>query len=63
MSEGWSTFKSSGNPEDLAYVEVRVCYRFTTIIDLTAVRLPFGWDISIGEVWLQRDRSFTVADY
>jgi hypothetical protein len=62
VSEGWSTTKTDG-AESLAYVEVRVCYRFTTIIDLTDVRLPFGWDISIGEVWLQSDRSFTVADY
>ena len=63
VGEGWNTSKSSGNPADLAYVEVRVCYRFTTIIDMTDVNLPFGWSISIGEIWLQRDRSFTVADY
>lgn len=61
-SEGWTTNKDGG-ASALAYVEVRVCYRFTTLIDLSDVNLPFGWSISIGEVWLQRDRSFTVADY
>ncbi len=58
----WYSAKAGG-AEALAYVEVRVCYRFTTIIDMTDVRLPFGWSISVGEIWLQRDRSFTVADY
>lgn len=48
---------------NLPWVEVRVCYRFTTLLDLTDLRLPFGWGLSLGEVWLQRDRSFTVADY
>ena len=61
-SEVWYPVKSGG-AEALAYVEVRVCYRFTTIIDMTDVRLPFGWSMSVGEIWLQRDRSFTVADY
>jgi hypothetical protein len=60
--EGWSSTKLGGATA-LAYVEVRVCYRFTTLINLTGVNLPFGWSISIGEIWLQRDRSFTVADY
>jgi len=47
----------------LPWVEVRACYRFTTIIDLTNVQLPFGWGLSLGEIWLQKDRTFTVADY
>lgn len=62
VAEGWSTNKDGGATA-LAYVEVRVCYRFTTLIDLSDLDLPFGWSLSIGEVWLQRDRSFTVADY
>lgn len=61
-SEGWSSSKSGG-ANALAYVEVRVCYRFTTLINLSNLNLPFGFGISIGEMWLQRDRSFTVADY
>jgi hypothetical protein len=41
--------------EDSRYVEVRVCYRFTTLVSLPI--------LSIGDVWLQKDRTFTVADY
>jgi Flp pilus assembly protein TadG len=37
------------------YVEVRVCFRFSTL-----VRLPL---LPLGDFWLQRSRSFTVADY
>jgi len=47
----------------LPWVEVRVCYEFTTLFNLQALELPFGWGLSIGDIWLQRDRSFTVADY
>jgi hypothetical protein len=48
---------------NLPWVEVRVCYRFTTLLDLTDLNLPLGWNLSLGEVWLERTRSFTVADY
>ena len=44
-----------GGTEDSRYVEVRVCYRFSTLVDV-----PF---LSLGDVWLQRDRAFTVAGY
>lgn len=47
----------------MRYVEVRVCYRFTTIFNLTELQLPLGWGISVGEIHLQRDRTFTVADW
>jgi len=47
----------------LPWVEVRACYRFTTLINLTNLSLPFGWGLSLGDVWLQKDRTFTVADY
>jgi hypothetical protein len=47
----------------LPYVEVRVCYRFTTLFNLTDLVLPFGWSISLGEIFLERDREFTVANY
>jgi TadE-like protein len=61
LHESWaSTAPGTGQ---LPWVEVRACYRFTTLIDLTDVNLPFGWGLSLGEIWLQRDRSFTVADY
>jgi hypothetical protein len=50
-------------PVALPYVEVRVCYQFTTLLNLGNMKLPFGWSISLGDIWLQRDRQFTVANY
>jgi len=47
----------------LAYVEVRLCYRFTTLINLSGLDLPFGWGLDLGDVYLQRDREFAVACY
>ena len=44
-----------GGTEDSRYVEVRLCYRFTTLMNNSF--------LSIGNVWLQRDRTFTVAGY
>ena len=41
--------------EPSRHVEVRVCYRFSTLI-----RLPF---LTLGDIWLERSRDFTVADY
>jgi hypothetical protein len=49
--------------EPLAYVEVRVCYQFTTLINISDLELPFGWGLSLGDVWLQRDRQFVVGNY
>lgn len=51
------------NPTARPYVEVRSCYRFTTLLNLGTLNLPFGWSISLGDIWLQRDREFTVANY
>lgn len=47
----------------LPYVEVHVCYRFTTLLNLTNLELPFGWSLSLGEVWLERGREFVTACY
>ena len=47
----------------LPSVEVRVCYQFETIVNLSDLRLPFGNGLDIGTIWLQRDRVFSVADY
>jgi TadE-like protein len=45
----------TGGTERSRYVEVRICYRFTTL---------FNFDfLTIGEIWLERDRVFTVAEY
>jgi hypothetical protein len=52
-----------GGSEPSRYVEVRICYRFTTLINIDEMQLPFGWDISVGEVYLQKDRAFTVGWY
>lgn len=47
----------------LPWVEVRACYQFTTLFNLQSFRLPFGAELSLGTIWLQRDRNFAVADY
>ena len=52
-----------GGSEPSRYVEVRICYRFTTLINIEDMQLPLGWDISVGEVYLQKDRAFTVGWY
>ncbi|MGQ0609395.1 MAG: hypothetical protein ACT4OQ_13170 [Chloroflexota bacterium] len=44
-------------------MEVRVCYQFTTLFSIQDLRLPFSNGLSIGDIWLQKDRGFTVADY
>jgi hypothetical protein len=60
LHEPWPSLWSSGM---LPSVEVRSCYEFDTIIPLDDLQLPFGNGLSLGSVWLQRDRVFTVADY
>ncbi len=50
-------------PGGLPYVHVSACYRFTTLLNIADLRLPFGWSLTLGDVWLQRERVFTVADY
>ena len=40
-------------------VEVGVCYRFTTLMNLH-IQLPLGWGLSLGDVPLQRVRAFVV---
>ncbi len=56
-------FTPDTNEDATAYVTVFVCYRFTTLINLTDIDLPFGAGLSLGEIWLQRERSFAAADY
>jgi len=51
------------NGGESRYVEVRVCYRFTTFFNLV---LPFiGGSLSPlgGDYYVERTRTFTVADY
>lgn len=59
---GWTAMNQHGAGE-LPYVEVRICYRFTTLFNLSDLQLPFGQGISVGEIWLQNDRSFVAGDY
>jgi hypothetical protein len=64
MDPPWTaTIEQTDPATALPYVEVRVCYRFTTLINLTNLQLPFGWSISVGEVWLQRNRVFVAGTY
>jgi hypothetical protein len=49
------TMDGTGGGEDSRYVEVRICYPFTTLMDLPILRLA--------DVWIQRSRVFTVAYY
>lgn len=54
---------ASGGRAALAYVEVRTCYRFRTLVPLSGFDLPFGWGLDLGDVFLQRTRTFSVACY
>lgn len=64
MDHAWTaTIEQTDPPTALPYVEVRTCYRFTTLFSLTDLKLPFGWSLSVGEVWLQRDRVFVAGTY
>jgi hypothetical protein len=45
-----------------AYVEVRTCYHFTTLFNLN-ISLPMNAGLSLGDIYLQREAVFTVADY
>jgi hypothetical protein len=46
----------------LPYVEVRACYHFTTLFTLH-MALPMGNGISVGDVYLQRQRQFVGGEY
>ena len=57
MDDPWSPSIAQTTPADPLG-----CYRFTTLFGLN-LRFPFGWGLSLGDVWLQRDRSFVAGDY
>ncbi|MEW5992556.1 MAG: TadE/TadG family type IV pilus assembly protein [Chloroflexota bacterium] len=46
-----------------AYVEVRVCYRFSSVFQLTIPLLDLNIAPLSGNFFIERARSFTVADY
>jgi hypothetical protein len=62
---GWAPSNLAPAPTGLTpvpYIEVRTCYHFTTLFNLD-FQLPFGASLSLGDIWLQRDRQFAVGDY
>lgn len=61
VKSAWTAGKSS--PTALPYVEVRICYQFTTLFNLQDLQLPLANGLNLGNVWLQKDRVFAVADY
>lgn len=58
----WVGNPSNAAPGALPYVEVRTCYHFTTLFNLH-FQLPFGAALSLGDIWMQRERHFVVGDY
>lgn len=66
LNQAWSNANlapAAGGRPPLPHVEVVVCYRFTTLVNLENLSLPFGWGLSVGAIHLEKNRSFTVADY
>lgn len=66
---GWSPVPTNvmpinGTPPQtpVPYVEVQTCYHFTTLFNLH-LQLPFNWSLNLGDIWIQRDRTFVVGDY
>lgn len=57
LSQPWTPV--SGGSASSHAVEVRTCYHFTTLFNLR-VSLGFGWGLSLGDVWLQRQRMFVI---
>lgn len=50
----------AGGTETSRYIEVRVCYRFSTLLNVPSIA---GIPLPFGDFYLERDRVFTVADY
>ena len=59
LSAGWTQDEDAQGHD---YVEVRVCYQFTTLFNLN-VSLPMGAGLGLGDLYLQQTAAFTVADY
>jgi len=66
LNDPWSNTNLGATPSaapPMPYVEVRACYQFTTLFNLTNLDLPFGWSLTLGDVFLERDREFAAACY
>ena len=60
LLSGLPSNAQGGSSETSTWVEVRICYRFSTLLDISQIGpipLPFG------DFYLQRTRVFTVANY
>ena len=53
----------TGGSELSKYVEVRVCYRFSTVFGFSIPFLGGSLDTLSGNFYIQKIRTFTVADY
>jgi hypothetical protein len=53
----------SGGTEASKYVEVRVCYRFSTLLQLSIPSIGGTLATLGGDFFVERARVFTVADY
>jgi hypothetical protein len=64
LDPAW-TPEQTGSAEQSRYIEVRICYRFRTLFPSLErnLQLPFGWGLTIGDTFLSRRATFTVADY
>jgi hypothetical protein len=51
---------ASGGATGSHSVEVRLCYRFTTLLNLHMSFPWVGWGLSLGDIYLQRTRAFVV---
>ena len=49
----------SGQDTVSNFVEVRVCYHFTTLFNLH-LQLPWSAGLNLGDVWLQQTRTFVI---
>jgi hypothetical protein len=59
MSQPWSSADDSQGHD---FVEVRLCYQFTTLFNLD-IQLPFGFGLDLGTLHLQQQAVFNVANY
>lgn len=53
----------TGGSETSKYVEVRVCYRFSTLFELSLPSVGGSLSTLGGDFYVERVRAFTVADY
>jgi hypothetical protein len=61
---GWPSTSQTGGSETSRYVEVRVCYRFSTIMSVSGIpSIANILPVLNGDFFIQSDRTFTIVDY